>query len=374
VSHNARELKRSAGGQAELIAVVKANAYGHGAVQVSRAALESAATRLAVGRTAEGVQLRRAGIEAPILLLGYVPPTEAEAVVRWRLIPTVTTLEQARAFNVAAVAVNTRLDVHIKTDTGMGRYGLLPDEVLPFARALVQLPGLKLEGLYTHFFDADASDGTRTRRQFDLFCELASLLEGAGIAIPMRHAANSAATLHRPEMALDAVRCGIALYGLRPSDEMDPPARLRPVMSLKSCVARVRTLPAGSPVSYGGTYVTVRRTPVALVQAGYGDGYHRRLSNRGAVLIRGKRAPIVGRVCMDQFVVDVSAIPGVQRDDEVVLFGEQAGERITADEVAAWADTINYEVVTSILPRVPRVYMRAKQMIRATALVERSDP
>jgi len=370
VAHNARELKRQAGERAELIAVVKANAYGHGAVAVARAALKAAASRLAVVRTLEGVQLRRAGIEAPILLMGYTLPAEAETIVRWRLTPTVNTWKQAEALNAAAMARGLRLPVHIKADTGMGRFGLLPEEVVPFARALVQLPGLHLEGFYTHFSMADAADKAYTRHQFGIYRELLARLQEVGISIPLRHVSNSAATLDLPEMALDAVRCGIALYGLRPSAEVEPAIPLRPVMSLKSRVARVRTLPPGSSISYGRTYTTTRPTPVALVPVGYGDGYHRILSNRGAVLIHGRRAPIVGRVCMDQFVVDVSGIPEVQQDDEVVLFGRQGEAEITAEEVARWAETINYEVTTSILPRVTRVYLQGGEVVGMDPLLQ----
>ncbi|MDH7484871.1 MAG: alanine racemase [Anaerolineae bacterium] len=370
VAHNARQLKRRAGEQAELIAVVKANAYGHGAVAVARAALQAAASRLAVVRTLEGVQLRRAGIEAPILLMGYTLPAEAETIVRWRLTPTVNTWAQAQALSAAATAAGVSLPVHIKADTGMGRFGLLPEEVADFAQALVQLPGLHLEGFYTHFATADAADKTYTRRQFAIYCQLLTRLQDVGISIPLRHVANSAATLDLPEMSLDAVRCGIALYGLRPSAEVEPPVPLRPAMSLKSRVARLRTLPAGSSISYGRTYITTRPTEVALVPVGYGDGYHRLLSNRGAVLIGGQRAPIVGRVCMDQFVVDVSGTAGVQQDDEVVLFGRQGEAEITAEEVAGWAETINYEVTTSILPRVTRVYLRNGDVVGMDPLLE----
>lgn len=370
VAHNARQLKRRAGEQAELIAVVKANAYGHGAVAVARAALQAAASRLAVVRTLEGVQLRRAGIEAPILLMGYTLPAEAETIIRWRLTPTVNTWAQAEALSAAAAAAGVSLPVHIKADTGMGRFGLLPEEAVDFAQALVRLPGLHLEGFYTHFATADAADKTYTRRQFSIYCQLLARLEEVGISIPLRHVCNSAATLDLPEMALDAVRCGIALYGLRPSAEVEPPVPLRPVMSLKSRVARLRTLPAGSSISYGRTYITTRPTAVALVPAGYGDGYHRLLSNRGAVLIGGRRAPIVGRVCMDQFVVDVSDLAGVQQDDEVVLFGRQGEAEITAEEVAGWAETINYEVTTSILPRVTRVYLRNGDVVGMDPLLK----
>jgi len=200
--------------------------------------------------------------------------------------------------------------------------------------------------------------------------DVVAQLEEVGFSFPLKHVANSATTLDLPEMALDMVRCGIALYGLHPSSEVAPAVPLRPAMTLKSRVARVRTLPPGSSISYGCTYTTTRPTPVALVPVGYGDGYHRILSNKGQVLIHGQRAPIVGRVCMDQFVVDVSDIPEVHQDDEVVVFGQQGEAKITAEEVARWAQTINYEVTTSILPRVTRVFLKGKKVIEVQALAD----
>ena len=372
IAHNARGLKERVGEETELMAVVKANAYGHGAVPVARTALENGASRLAINRAIEGVELRQAGLTASILILGYSLPSEAETIVRWDLTPTVTTVEGALALSAMSDRQGKVTPIHVKVDTGMGRFGLLPDEVVPFVRRISELPGLKLEGLFTHFAVADSADKTYTRRQFGLYMRVVRQLEEAGFTIPLKHVANSAATLDLPEMHLDMVRCGIALYGLRPSDEVEPAIPLRPAMALKSRVARVRTLPPGSSISYGCTYTTTRPTPVALVPVGYGDGYHRILSNKGSVLIGGKRAPIVGRVCMDQFVVDVTDINGVRQDDEVVIFGCQGKEEISAEEVAALAGTINYEVVTSILPRVTRVYLKGGQVVEVKPLVEES--
>jgi alanine racemase len=370
IAHNARELKQLVGEKTELMAVVKANAYGHGAVPVAEAALENGASRLAVNRAVEGVQLRQAGITAPVLILGYTLPAQAETIVRWNLTPTVNTLEQAQALSAAALHQGKVLPIHVKVDTGLGRFGLLPDEVVNFVQALSALPGLVLEGIYTHFAIADAVDKTYTLQQFEIFRDVVRRLEEAGFTIPIKHVAGSAATLDLPGTHLDMVRCGITLYGLRPSDEVEPTIPLRPAMTLKSRVARVRTLPAGSSISYGRTYTTSEPTRVALVPVGYGDGYHRLISNRGQVLIRGQRAPIVGRVCMDQFVVKASHIPDVQQHDEVVLLGQQGDEEITAEEVATWAGTINYEVTTSILPRVTRVYLKDGQVVAMRSLVE----
>jgi alanine racemase len=367
IAQNAAGLKARAGGRAELMVAVKANAYGHGAVPVARAAIEGGATRLAVHRTLEGVQLRQAGIAAPILIMGYTVPAESGRVVRWNLTPTVNSKPQAEALSEAAVAQRRALPVHVKVDTGMSRYGLLPDEVLDFVRFLSGLPGLELEGLYTHHCVADLADKAFTRHQFSVYVDVVKRLEEAGFAFPLKHVSNSATTLDLPEMALDMVRCGIALYGLRPSDEVEPAIPLRPALALKSRLARVRTLPAGASISYGRTHITDRPTRVALVPVGYGDGYHRILSNRGTVLIHGRRAPIVGRVCMDQFVVDVSHIPAARLHDEVVLIGRQGTEHIPAEEVARWAETINYEVTTSLLPRVVRIYLRGgKEVERMT--------
>ena len=368
IAHNVRQLKRHIGERVKLTAVVKANAYGHGAVPVARTALENGAERLAVNRVVEGIELRRAGIAAPILILGYSPPWEAEAIVRHDLTPTITEREVALALARAAASQGKTVPVHVKVDTGMGRFGLLPKEVVDFAKGLADFPNLRLEGLYTHFATADEADKSHTRRQFGIFLDVLKRLEEAGIEVPIRHAANSAATLDLPETHLDMVRCGIAIYGLYPSAEVSHSVPLKPAMSLKSRVARLRTLPAGSCISYGCTYVTSSPTRVALVPVGYGDGYHRLLSNRGQVLIRGRRAPILGRVCMDQFVVDVSDIPGVRLNDEVVVFGRQGEEEISAEEVAAWAQTINYEVVTALMPRVTRVYLRGGRAVAVRPL------
>jgi alanine racemase len=378
IAHNAARLKARAGGEAELLVTVKANAYGHGMIPVARAAMAGGATWLAVHRVPEGIPLRQAGFTAPILLMGYSLPAEAERVVEWDLTPTVNSRPQTEALSAAAVAQGKELAVHVKVDTGMGRYGLLPEEVLDFVRFLNTLPGLALQGLYSHHAVADAADKRFTWHQFRVFMDVVGQLEAAGFEIAYKHVANSGTTLDLPEMALDMIRCGIALYGLHPSDEVEPAVPLRPALALKSRVARVRTLPAGASISYGRTYVTTKPTRVALVPVGYGDGYHRLLSNRASVLIRGQRAPIVGRVCMDQFVVNVDHIPGVELHDEVVLVGRQGEGHIPAEEVAVWAETINYEVTTSLLPRATRVFfwrgeVLAEEVFSAPILLQESD-
>jgi alanine racemase len=368
IASNAQALQAHIGPDTELFGVVKDDGYGHGAIQIARVALESGATRLAVGRVDEGVQLRRAGLTAPVLIMCYTVPPEAEAIVEHDLSATVTTLEGAQALSRRAEALGKTVTVHVKVDTGMGRYGLLPDEVLPFLEQIGRLPGLDLEGIFTHFATADRLDKTYARRQFALFTDILSAVEAAGYHFRLRHAANSAATLDMPETHLDAVRPGIALYGLYPSAEVSRDIPLKPALSLKSHVARVRTLPPGEGVSYGRAFVTSRPTPIALVPVGYGDGYLRILSGRAHVLIRGHRSPIAGRICMDQLMIDVSGIEGVCQDDEVVLIGRQGNEVVSVEELARLAETINYEIVTGVSRRIPRIYMRGGQVQTITRL------
>jgi alanine racemase len=368
IADNVRAIKEYVGPQVQIIAVVKADGYGHGAEQVARVALQSGASRLAVHRAIEGSALRQAGISAPILILGYTLPADAADIVRWELTPTVTTIEGALALAGAASTAGKRVPIHIKVDTGMGRFGLLPEETLDFVRRVAALPGLCLEGLYTHYPVADKADTSYTRQQLAIYRSVLQALEDAGFSIPLRHAANSAATLALPETHLDAVRPGIAIYGLPPSNRVPASIPLRPALTLKSRVARLWTLPARASIGYGRTYTVPYPKPFALIPIGYGDGYIRLISNRGAMLIRGQRAPIAGRVSMDQTVVDVSGIPEVRQDEEVVIIGRQGEEEITAAEVATWAETIHYEVVTRLAPRVPRVYLRGGEVVAMKSL------
>lgn len=370
IASNVCAFKKHVGEKVEIIAVVKANAYGHGAIPAAKAALDAGATRLAVHRAMEGVELRQAGIEAPILVMGYTPPDGAKMVVRWRLTPSLITLEAARSLSLEAAAVGAAVPVHIKVDTGMSRWGLLPDEVVEFVRGLRDLPCLRLEGMFTHFATADWVDTKHLLGQLEVFKGVLADVQQAGFDVPIVHAANSAATMRLPAAHFDAVRIGIAMYGMEPSGEWPPVFQIRPALTLKSTVNRVRKLPPGSGISYGRAFVTQQSTLVALVPVGYGDGYHRILSNKGCVLIHGQRAPILGRVSMDQIVVDVTHIPKVQQDDEVVLIGRQGQGVIRAEEVAQLAGTINYEVTTSLLPRVSRVYLRKGQIVSVTPFAD----
>jgi len=368
IAHNCREIKKWIGDKTELAAVIKGNAYGHGIAMVAKTALENGATRFATARVDEGIVVRKAGIEAPILVLGYVPAEEMETAVKWRITPPIMHWHTAKALSNISSAQGVVTPVHVKVDTGMGRFGLLPNEVVDFVKRLIELPGIRLEGLYTQFAVADEADKTYTYKQWEVFQKVLKDLEEAGIHIPIRHVCNSAATLNFPEMHLEMVRCGTAIYGHYPSPVTNHSVPLRPAMTLKSRVARIRTLPPGSSISYGRTYTTTRPTTVALVPIGFGDGLSRRLSNKGSVLIRGKRAPIVGRVCMDQCIVDVSGIPDVQQDDEVVLLGRQDGAEITAEEIASLMGSINYVVLTAVSARVPRVYLKGGKVVEVQTL------
>ena len=356
IAHNVRTLKEFIGPSVELFAVIKANAYGHGLVPVAQTVLKHGVSRLAVGRLGEGLELRQAGITAPVLALCYLMPDELRVAVECDLVPAVGEMESALVVSELGAARRKPVPVHVKIDTGMGRYGVMPDEAVAFFNQIATLPGLVVEGIFTHFASAEARDKTFTREQFQIFQDVLAELSAAGHPMPLLHAANSAAVLDLPETHLDAVRSGLALYGLYPSDEVSHALPLKPALTLKSHVASVRQLPAGASISYGRTFITPRPMPVALVPIGYGDGYHRLLSNRGAVLINGRRAPIVGRVCMDQVVVDTSGCGPVALNDEVVLIGEQGNERITVEEIAGWAETISYEVTTSLLARLPRFF------------------
>lgn len=369
IAHNVRALKQHVGERTQVMAVVKANAYGHGAEAVARMALASGASWLGVNLVDEGVQLRRAGLPGPILVLGHCPPWEAAKAVDSALTPTVTTMESALAVAEAASQRRKVIPVHLKVDTGMGRYGLLVDEVLPFARQVAGMATLRLEGLWTHFASADEADKGPTWQQFQAFQSTLTKLEENGITVPIRHVANSAAALDLPETHLDVVRCGISIYGLYPSPEVSHALALRPAMSLKARIVRVRSLPAGTRVGYGRTWEAQGPCTVALVPLGYADGCRRSLSNRGTVLVGGERAPVIGRVSMDQITLDVSDIPGVQQYDEAVLVGRQGQGEISADEVACLLDTINYEVVAALAARVPRVYVQGGRVVAYETLV-----
>jgi alanine racemase len=351
IRHNVRALKPL---DAELMAVVKANGYGHGDVPVATAALEAGASWLGVALVEEGIRLREAGIEAPILVLTEFPPGSSKEALTAALTPPLYTDRGLEDLAEAAGALGRPVGVHLKVDTGMHRVGLAPDRAVSFARA-IRDRGLDLEGAWTHFAVAEAPEDPATRRQLERFQEVLTELADAGLRPRYRHASNSGAAISLPESHLDLVRVGIAMYGLSPGRGLDEAVDLRPAMSFRSRVAMVKRVPAGEGISYGLRYAPDQEATIATVPVGYADGYFRSLFGAGRVLIGGRRYPVAGTVTMDQLMVDCGD-DRVDPGDEVVLFGEQNGERITADEVGSWAGTIGYEIVCAVSDRVPREY------------------
>lgn len=359
IHHNFTEVQKLIKPGTGIMAVVKANAYGHGAVEVAKRLSEAGATYFGVATQQEALELRQAGIHLPILILGFTPLEDAELTVEHGITQTIFSLAQGEALSRAAVKSGRKAAVHLKIDTGMGRIGMPPhEETIKEIAQLVKLPGLKVEGIFTHLAQADAPDKSSALQQTLRFSNFIQRLEINGIFIPLKHAANSAATIELPETHFNLVRPGIMLYGLPPGAAINQDQlTLRPALTWKTRIAHLKEVPKGTSISYGGTYITGRTTKVATLPLGYADGLMRVLSNRGEVLVNGHRAPIIGRVCMDQTMIDVTGIDQVAVGDEVTIIGKQGQEEITAGELAEKAGTINYEVVCSISSRVVRKYI-----------------
>lgn len=339
------------------LAVVKADGYGHGDVAVAKAVAQKV-TGYAVATLDEAVNLRENGVKKPILVLGYVDPYEFDILVSHEITATVFDVETAQLLADAARVQKKQAHCHIKVDTGMRRIGLEPDENgIAIVKQITALKELSADGIFTHFAASDETDKTSAEHQFKLFTDFTGRLEKEGIHFTYRHCANSAAVIDMPQVDLDMVRLGIAMYGMYPSDEVKKEkVELFPALDLKSHVTMVKEIPAGEKVSYSGTFTTTRTTKLATVSVGYGDGYPRALSSKGYVLVRGQKAPIVGRVCMDQMMVDVTDIENVTRADIVTLIGKDGDAEITVEEIAALAGTFNYEFVCDLGKRIPRSY------------------
>ena len=339
------------------LAVVKADGYGHGDVAVAKAVAQKV-TGYAVATLDEAVNLRENGVKKPILVLGYVDPYEFDILVSHEITATVFDVETAQLLADAARVQKKQAHCHIKVDTGMRRIGLEPDENgIAIVKQITALKELSADGIFTHFAASDETDKTSAEHQFKLFTDFTGRLEKEGIHFTYRHCANSAAVIDMPQVDLDMLRLGIAMYGMYPSDEVKKEkVELFPALDLKSHITMVKEIPAGEKVSYGGTFTTTRTTKLATVSVGYGDGYPRALSSKGYVLVRGQKAPIVGRVCMDQMMVDVTDIKNVTRADIVTLIGKDGDAEITVEEIAALAGTFNYEFVCDLGKRIPRSY------------------
>lgn len=356
VAANVRNFRALAPASA-LIAVVKGNAYGHGSVPVAETALRAGASGLAVYSVDEGIALREGGVDASILVFGPIEPAEVEEVVVHRLSPTVSRLETIQMFEFAAAGY--RLDMHVKVDTGMTRAGASPRDAAELARAVAEHPGFRLASLYTHLACADEPQSDLTHRQVQSLMNVLTQVESSGVRVPMVHASNTAGALNFPEARLDAVRVGIGLYGYDPSRDSRSETDLLPALSLTSHITRVTRISRGTGVGYGHDFVAPSEAVIGLVPIGYGDGLPRQLGlGRGVVLVRGQRAPIVGRVSMDQITIDLTRVEGVKVNDEVVLIGRSGDLRQTADDLGDQAGTISYDVLTGLLPRVPRLYLQ----------------
>jgi alanine racemase len=370
ISHNIRQLKGLLQPGCAMMAVVKANAYGHGMLEVAGRVLKEGVNFLGVARISEAIRLREGYIDAPVLIFGYTDPKYVDTLINYDLTQTVYAYEPAKSLSDAAVSLGKKIKVHLKMDTGMGRLGILPCELrLPeFSGDILEsairevgmiarLPGLSLEGIYTHFATSDSPDKTYALRQFEIFNYFIDQIKKIGIEFKIKHAANSAAIIDLPQTHMGMVRAGISIYGVYPSESVDAAKiSLKPAMSLKSRVIHVKQVNEGFTVSYGATARTTKPTIIATVAIGYADGYNRLLSSTGRMLVNGASVPVVGRVCMDQTMIDVGDAPDVAIGDEVVVMGSQGEQSIGVDEIAHKINTISYEILTGVSDRVQRVY------------------
>lgn len=366
ITHNMENIKRNIHSDTKIMAVLKADAYGHGAVPIARHIKDlDYLWGFGVATADEAVKLRKNGIGNPILVLGYTFQENYETMVDYDIRPSVFQLEMAQQLSAAAQKLGKTVKVHLIVDTGMNTIGF-PDtqESIKLIQNIQLLPNLEVEGLYTQFARADETSKRPAYVQLDRYLIFLEQAEKAGIHIPLKHCSNSASLIRVPEADLDMVRAGIALYGLYPSNKIEKDiVTLQPVMSLKSHIAYIKTVPAEVAISFGGTFKTDWETKIAAIPVGYADGYARFLSNKGHVLIRGQKAPILGRICMDQFVVDVTRIPNVQEQDPVTLLGTDEEMTITADELGDLCGRFNYEFLTEINKRVPRVYIKDGEIV-----------
>ncbi|MGZ4163251.1 MAG: alanine racemase [Tumebacillaceae bacterium] len=358
IEHNIQENLRTLPPGTQVMAVVKANGYGHGSVMVARKALLSGATYLAVSSVDEAIELRDEGILAPILVLGFTPPSRADILIGYDLTQTVYQYEMLEALNKEATAVGKQAKVHVKVDTGMGRLGFTAvEETVDFLKQAVDMQGIFVEGMYTHFATADEEDTRYAQEQIMRWNAVRQACEEEGLQIPLLHISNSAAILQFSNCGGNMVRLGISMYGYYPSDEVSHQVPLKPAMRLVSEIVHLKQVPPGTKISYGATFETKRKSWIATVPVGYADGYSRSLSNKGHVLLHGVRVPVIGRVCMDQLMLDVTDVPEAKLGDQVVLYGHQGEECISLEEVAGHIGTINYEVICALGRRVPRCYL-----------------
>lgn len=378
VIHNYKEIRRQTEKNAMVCCVVKADGYGHGAVELARVYERLGADWFAVSNIEEAMELRRAGIVLPILVLGYTPCDCAELLSRENIAQTVYSTDYAQELSQSAGKAGVQVNIHLKLDTGMTRIGLMcqsfsrDDSSIDEAEAICKMPGLIPQGVFTHFSVSDEAQGGKdfTLHQFDCFMHVVTALEKRGIHFDIRHCANSGAVIDYKQTHLDMIRAGIILYGLSPSLKLKGRLDLVPAMELKSVVSHIKEVEPGADVSYGRTFTTQSRMKIATIPVGYADGYIRTLAKEGSIAVHGQRAKLIGRVCMDQIMADVTGIASVCRGDEVTLFGTGKDGGPTADDIAAWCGTINYEVTCLIGKRVARVYLKDGKIVNARTLAE----
>lgn len=366
ICHNMDSMKAMINENTQMIAVIKTDGYGHGSVPIAgELEKKDYVWGYAVATFEEGVILRKAGMKKPILILGYTFEYCYDQLSEYEIRPAVFRMDQAMALSRAAMKNNQTIKIHIKVDTAMSRIGITPDEKgLAFIKKVSNLPGIEIEGIFTHFARADEQDLGAANAQLERYEAFLGMISEAGIQIPIKHCSNSAGILQLPQANMDIVRAGITLYGLWPSDEIDKSCiDLKPALSLKSHIVYIKTIQKGTAVSYGGTFVAQKDMKVATIPVGYGDGYPRGLSNKGEVLIAGQRAKILGRVCMDQFMVDVTELDNVKEGDEVTLIGKDKDDELTMEELGEVSGRFNYELACDLTKRIPRVYIRGGEII-----------
>ncbi|WP_110942930.1 alanine racemase [Inediibacterium massiliense] len=366
LAHNMREIRNLVKKEIKITGVIKADAYGHGALEIGRTLLENGAERFAVATLSEALELRKGYKDTPILILGYTPKECAQEVIENNIIQTIYSLEDAKAYSDVAQKLKKYVIFHIKIDTGMSRIGFLPNkETVEIIKEIIKFPYVKVEGMFTHFAVADAQSKDFTNKQYERFISMDRMLKEENIHIPIRHVGNSATIMDLPDMHLDMVRAGVILYGLYPSEEVKKERlNLKPVLSLKAKISHVKTLDGGVGISYGLKFFTPKKSKIATLPIGYADGFTRMLSGKGEALVKGKKVPVVGRICMDQCMIDVSSIEDIQVGEQVILIGSDGKNTILADDLANQLGTINYEIVCMLGRRIPRVYIKNNEVIK----------
>ncbi|MCI5727587.1 MAG: alanine racemase [Clostridium sp.] len=364
IEYNIKNIVNQSEGR-EVIAVVKADAYGHGAIDIVDTLLENGVSRLAVAVITEGIELRKNNVNAPIMILGYTPITFAKELINYNIEQTVSTLEYAKELSKIAEEMHTKAKIHIALDTGMGRIGFIPNEKsADEVKEISKLKGIEIVGLFTHFSTADEKDKTYTNMQFEKLTSFIKMLDDRNVDIEVKHCSNSGAIIDMHETFLDAVRAGIILYGYYPSDDVDKSKlSIKPALTLKTTVSHIKEMDENMYISYGRTYKTNKKSLIATLPIGYADGYSRGLSGKAKVIVNGKFANIVGRICMDQCMIDVTDIGDVKIGDEVILLGSEGELKYDADDFAKDLNTINYEIICMLKQRVPRVYTKNGRVV-----------